>query len=104
MEELFNDTDESCKRYDPMTVGISDDDDVGVTVEHMTASWSMDNGRPTLTDVSFNVDKVKLYKNKINVFNVDKVKFVNCKNKLNLLYYRHTHCLLLLDQLEQEKY
>ena len=103
MEELFNDTDESCKRYDLMTVEISDGD-VGVTVEHMTASWSMDNDRPTLTDVSFNVDKVKLYKNKINVFNVDKVKFVNCKNKLNLLYYRHTHCLLLLDQLEQEKY
>ena len=58
MEELFKDPDESCKRYDPMTVGISDGN-VGVAVEHLTASWSMDIDRPTLTDVSFNVDEVQ---------------------------------------------
>ena len=32
--------------------------DTGVTVQHLTASWSGDTSKPTLSDVSFKVDRV----------------------------------------------
>lgn len=44
----------SDKPYDPMTVG----PDAGITVQDLTASWSMDINRPTLSNVSFEVDQV----------------------------------------------
>ena len=44
----------SDKPYDPMTVG----PDAGITVQDLTASWLMDINRPTLSNVSFEVDQV----------------------------------------------
>ena len=49
LEEIKSD-----KPYDPMTVG----PDAGITVQGLTASWSMDINRPTLSNVSFEVDQV----------------------------------------------
>ena len=49
LEEIKSD-----KPYDPMTVG----PDAGITVQDLTASWSIDINRPTLSNVSFEVDQV----------------------------------------------
>ena len=49
LEEIKSD-----KPYDPMTVG----PDAGIAVQDLTASWSMDINRPTLSNVSFEVDRV----------------------------------------------
>ena len=38
-----------------------DDTDTGITVENLTASWSMDIDRLTLHDISFTVNKVSRF-------------------------------------------